>query len=202
MLRLRVIGVVLALGTLALGTLALEILTTRVGSLIAPDARADQTDPRLNGLFAELQAAPDPAHAAELESRIWSIWSETGDADLDKVYTVGNQAMALGDLGTALKIFDAIVAKAPDFAEGWNKRATIHYMMGHFQESLADIDRTLALEPHHFGALAGLGLVNLELDRDEAALDAFERVLRVSPQSTSAKANVEYVKQRIKDKSI
>jgi tetratricopeptide (TPR) repeat protein len=173
-----------------------------LGPPIATPAGADQKDPRLNTLFTELRTAPDPAAATQIESEIWMIWSETGDAELDKVYEIGNQAMALGDLATALKIFDAIVGKAPAFAEGWNKRATLHYMMGNFQQSLDDIDHTLALEPHHFGALAGLGLVNLELDRDEAALDAFERVLQVSPQSASAKANVEFVKQRIKDKSI
>jgi tetratricopeptide (TPR) repeat protein len=172
------------------------------GSLITAASEADQTDPRLGGLFSDLQAAPDPVEAAELEARIWSIWAESGDGDLDKVYQVGSQAMVLGDLATALTIFDAIVAKAPDFAEGWNKRATLHYMLGNYEQSIADIDRTLALEPHHFGALAGLGLVNLELQRDEAALDAFERVLKVSPQSTTAKANLEFVKQRIKDSSI
>jgi tetratricopeptide (TPR) repeat protein len=75
-------------------------------------------------------------------------------------------------------------------------------MMGDYEASLADIDRTLELEPHHFGALSGLGLVNIGLDRDEAALDAFERVLKVDPQSQSAKVNIEIVKQRIKDKSI
>jgi tetratricopeptide (TPR) repeat protein len=173
-----------------------------LGFLIAVPAAADQKDPRLAGLFTELQAAPSAPAAAELEARIWSIWSETGSADLDKIYEVGNQALALGDLPNALKIFDLLVVKAPDFAEGWNKRATIHFMLGNYRQSLADIDQTLHLEPHHFGALSGLGLVNLELDRDEAALDAFERVLRVSPQSASAKANLEFVKQRIKDKSI
>ncbi|MBL9034022.1 MAG: tetratricopeptide repeat protein [Rhodospirillaceae bacterium] len=173
-----------------------------MGSLIVSAASADQSDPRLRALFSDLEAAPNAEAAAELESRIWSIWSKTGDADLDKIYEVGSQALALGDLGTALKIFDTIVAKAPDFAEGWNKRATIHYLLGNYAQSIADIDRTLALEPHHFGALAGLGLVNLQLERDEAALDAFERVLRVSPQSATAKANIEFVMQRIKDKSI
>jgi len=175
---------------------------TIMGSLIVSAASADQSDPRLRALFSDLEAAPNAEAAAELESRIWSIWSKTGDADLDKIYEVGSQALALGDLGTALKIFDTIVAKAPDFAEGWNKRATIHYLLGNYAQSIADIDRTLALEPHHFGALAGLGLVNLQLERDEAALDAFERVLRVSPQSATAKANIEFVMQRIKDKSI
>lgn len=181
-----------------IGLMAASIL----GLLIACTAGADQNDPRLESLFAELQAAPTPKAAAELEARIWSIWAETGNAELDKIYEIGNQALALGDLATSLKIFDAIVAQAPDFAEGWNKRATIQFMLGNYRDSIADIDRTLALEPHHFGALSGLGLVNLQLDRDEAALEAFERVLRVSPQSATAKANIEFVKQRIKDKSI
>ena len=166
------------------------------------EARADQTDPRLKGLFEQLKAAPSPEAAAPLEAEIWTIWAESGNADLDKVFEVGSHAMALGDTATALKIFDVVVRKAPDFAEGWNKRATVHYMMGNYEASLADIDRTLELEPHHFGALSGLGLVNIELDRDEAALDAFERVLKVTPQSQSARYNIEIVKQRIKDKSI
>lgn len=177
------------------------MLAMQLGFL-AGAASADQTDPRLGDLFSQLQAAPGPAQASLLEARIWSIWSEAGNPDIDKVYQIGTQALALGDLATALKIFDAIVAKAPNFAEGWNKRATIYFMMDRYEESLADIDRTLELEPHHFGALSGLGLVNIKLDRDEAALDAFERVLKVSPQSANAKANIEFVKQRIKDKSI
>jgi tetratricopeptide (TPR) repeat protein len=165
-------------------------------------ARADQTDPRLKPLFEELRKAASPEAAMNIELQIWALWGQSGDASIDKVFEIGTQAMAIQDLPTALKIFDAIVDKAPNFAEGWNKRATIHYMMHNYHASLADIDKTLELEPQHFGALAGLGLVNLELDRDEAALDAFERVLRVDPQSQSAKQNVEFVKQRIKDKEI
>ncbi|MGH6894709.1 MAG: tetratricopeptide repeat protein [Dongiaceae bacterium] len=166
------------------------------------EARADQSDPRLKDLFENLRAAPSPVAAAGVEAEIWTIWAKSGDASLDQVFEVGSQAMAVGDMATALKIFDAIVQKAPNFAEGWNKRATVYYLMGNYEASLADIDKTLELEPHHFGALSGLGLVNVEMDRDEAALDAFERVLKVSPQSESAKANIEIVKQRIKDKSI
>ena len=165
-------------------------------------ARADQNDPRLKDLFESLRTAKSPEAADIVEGQIWEIWAKTGDTDLDQAFAVGSQAMAIGDTNTALKIFDAIVKKAPDFAEGWNKRATIYYMIGNYEASLADIDKTLELEPHHFGALSGLGLVNLSLDRDEAALDAFERVLKVDPQSPSAKINVEIVKQRIKDKSI
>lgn len=180
---------------------ALAILVA-VFALGSADARADQNDPRLKGLFESLRTAASPEAAADVESQIWEIWAKSGDSSLDQVFQVGSRAMAIGDTNTALTIFDAIVKKAPNFAEGWNKRATVHYMMGNYEASLADIDRTLELEPHHFGALAGLGLVNIGLDRDEAALDAFERVLKVDPQSESAKVNIEIVKQRIKDKSI
>lgn len=166
------------------------------------DARADQTDPRLKGLFDQLLAATSPEASKGIEDQIWDIWAQSGDSDVDQVFALGSQAMTLGDTTTAYKVFDAIVHKAPNFAEGWNKRATVNYMIGDYQASLADIDRTLELEPHHFGALAGLGLVNLQLDRDEAALDAFERVLKVSPQSESARHNIEIVKQRLKDKAI
>jgi tetratricopeptide (TPR) repeat protein len=179
----------------------LAMLVAVIGLGFAP-ADADQNDPRLESLFESLKNAQSPDAAAGYEAQIWAIWSKSGDSDVDHVFEVGSQAMALGDLTTALSIFDAIVAKAPDFAEGWNKRATIHYMMGNYEASLADIDRTLELEPRHFGALAGLGLVNVSMERDEAALDAFERVLKVDPQSRSAKENIEFVKQRIKDKSI
>jgi tetratricopeptide (TPR) repeat protein len=179
----------------------LAILAAVLGLGFA-DARSDQTDPRLDGLFAKLRTAPSPEAAADIERQIWAIWAESGNDSLDQVFLVGSQAMALGDTATALSIFNTIVEKAPNFAEGWNKRATVHYMMGNYEASLADIDRTLELEPQHFGALSGLGLVNIELDRDEAALDAFERALKVSPQSQSAKRNIEFVKQRIKDKSI
>ena len=180
---------------------ALAVLVAVLGLGFA-DARADQTDPRLVDLFEKLRTAPSPEAAAPVEAEIWIIWAKSGDSDLDHVFEVGSRAISIGDVNTALKIFDAIVHKAPNFAEGWNKRATVYYMMGNYEASLADIDRTLELEPHHFGALAGLGLVNIELDRDEAALDAFERVLKVTPQSQSAKYNIEVVKQRIKDKSI
>jgi tetratricopeptide (TPR) repeat protein len=166
------------------------------------DARSDQTDPRLSGLFDKLRTAPSPEASAPVEAEIWTIWAKSGDSDIDQVFELGSRAMALGDIATAFKVFDAIVQKAPDFAEGWNKRATVYYMMGNYEASLADIDRTLELEPHHFGALSGLGLVNIQLDRDEAALDAFERVLKVTPQNLGARHGIETVKQRIKDKSI
>ena len=95
-----------------------------------------------------------------------------------------------------------IVEIAPDFAEGWNKRATLFYLLGQFDASMTDIDHTLELEPRHFGALSGLGLIQMILEHDEQAVDAFERALSIHPQMTGPRANIEVLKERIKSKSI
>jgi tetratricopeptide (TPR) repeat protein len=130
------------------------------------------------------------------------MWFEAGEPELDRLMAEGASAMDAQDFQTALGRFDAIIGKRPDFAEGWNRRATLYYMMGDYQKSLADIDRTLELEPRHIGALSGLGLVNLQLDRDEAAADAFRRVLDIDPQNVNAKKNLAIVNDFLKRKSI
>jgi tetratricopeptide (TPR) repeat protein len=114
----------------------------------------------------------------------------------------GVDALSADDLKTAFKVFTEMVEIAPDFAEGWNKRATVLYMLGAYPESIADIDRTLELEPRHFGALSGLGLCNAELEHDEAALDAFERALTVNPHMDGARVNAELLRRKIEDKAI
>ncbi len=170
--------------------------------VLAPAAFADQKDPRLGDLFRNLASAPDANAAREVESEIWLAWGQTGDDGRDKAFEFGSQALAVGDYRTALAVFLNMTRDAPDFAEGWNKLATVEYLMGNYRSSLSSIERTLLLEPRHFGALAGLGLVNLQLEREEAALDAFERVLVIYPMSVPARANADLVRQIIKDKAI
>jgi tetratricopeptide (TPR) repeat protein len=169
------------------------------GASIAP---ADQKDARLPALFDQLKAAPDVGAAAAIEAKIWTVWLETDDPAINKLMTEGNDAIEAQAFGTALAKFNAIIAQRPDFAEGWNKRATVYYLMGDYAHSLADIDRTLELEPRHIGALSGLGLVNIRMEREEAAADAFERVLNIDPQSVSAKNNLAIVQDMLKRKSI
>jgi tetratricopeptide (TPR) repeat protein len=137
-----------------------------------------------------------------IESVIWAIWAQSGDRELDHLLADGATAMSSQDYTTALSDFDDLTRRAPDFAEGWNKRATVLYLMGDLQASLNDIQRVLELEPRHFGALAGLGLVNLGLDQDEAARDAFQRVLKIDPMNLPAKLNLKAVEEQIKNKSI
>jgi tetratricopeptide (TPR) repeat protein len=165
-------------------------------------ARGDQTDPRLDGLFQQLKQTTDDQEARGLETQIWAIWTRSDNDDVNQLMDAGSLAMAGQKYEVALKAFDRIIELAPNFAEGWNKRATLYYLMGNYPASLADIKRTLELEPRHFGALAGLGLVNVELQHDDAALAAFERALAVDPHLDSASKNAEVLRGRIKQRQI
>ncbi|MGQ0663291.1 MAG: tetratricopeptide repeat protein [Pseudomonadota bacterium] len=159
-------------------------------------AAAGQKDKRLDGLFARLQSTGDMVEAQVIEQTIWQIWTAAGDAPTDTLMGLGLDAMQAGDLAGALLLFDAITAQQPDFAEGWNKRATVLYMLGAMEASAADVGRTLALEPRHFGALAGLGLINTALKREAEALTAFESALKLNPHMPGVKANVEMLRKR------
>jgi tetratricopeptide (TPR) repeat protein len=178
------------------------LLLLLAGLLAAPGVGADQKDPRLDALFAELKSAESADAAAPVEAQIWEIWLQSGDAKVDAVMAEGIAALDEADYDTALAAFSDVVAQAPEFAEGWNKRATTLYLMGRLADSIADIGRVLALEPRHFGALSGLGLCNVQLEKDQAALDAFQRALAVDPNSSGVKRNIEELKKRIERHSI
>jgi Tfp pilus assembly protein PilF len=128
--------------------------------LVPLAGNAGQKDGRLDDLFAKLRIINGGPEAQILELAIWKIWAEAGDPATDTLMQLGMGAMQGGDLPGALSLFDAVTARAPDFAEGWNKRATVFFMMGAMERSAEDVARVLALEPRHFGALSGLGLIN------------------------------------------
>ena len=165
--------------------------------LAATAARADQSDARLRVLFDQLKQAPDRGAARVVEAAIWNIWGQVEDRATGILLGQGTAAMGRGDLRAALGKFDQIVAIAPAFAEGWNKRATVHYLLGNFEKSLTDIDETLALEPRHFGALSGRGLVYMQLDEEDLALDSFEAALDVYPLATGARQNAKILRGRL-----
>jgi tetratricopeptide (TPR) repeat protein len=158
--------------------------------------RADQDDPRLPALLARLKTAGSDSEARVVETIIWQIWSLSADDEVNAMMLRGLQAMTDGNPKQALTVFDAMVQRSPYFAEGWNKRATVYYLLGDFDASVGDIERTLQLEPHHFGALSGLGQIYLALDRDEAALKAFEAALTIDPHLTGVRAAVESIKKK------
>lgn len=180
-------------------TLAVLLVTLALGGARAV---ADQTDARLDGLFDQLLAAGSDTAAAPVEAQIWEIWLHSDDQHVTELMARGVASLNTGDFPHALEAFDAVVAAAPKFAEGWNKRATTLYLMGRLDESERDIDRVLALEPRHFGALSGLGLCQAQSHNERAALDAFERALRVDPHLPGARENAEALRKQIARDSI
>lgn len=168
----------------------------------AAPVAADQTDKRLDELFVRLKAAPAYVQAQPVEAAVWGIWSESDDPAARILLGEGIGAMSRHDYRMALEKFDQIVKIAPNFAEGWNKRATVNYLIGLYPASLSDIEKTLELEPRHFGALAGRGLVLIELHEEALALDSFEAALAIHPTLPGAAANTKMLRKRLKDQAI
>jgi tetratricopeptide (TPR) repeat protein len=159
-------------------------------------ALADQRDPGLDPLFAQLAVAPDPAAAEPVAGEIWRIWGSTADPASAALLARGELAMSEGDGRTAAAAFDLLVTREPDFAEGWNKRATLRYLMGDHAGSVADIRRTLALEPRHFGALSGLALILADQDRPAQALQWLRAALALYPLMPGGRARLEALEER------
>ncbi len=168
----------------------------------APGVRADQTDPVLDALFAALTATKNPAEAAEIEKRIWQTWAVTGQELVDSAMARGVIAMNKGAFETALKYFNDVLSLAPEHAEGWNKRATVYFLLGNYPESVLDIQRTLELEPRHFGALSGLGLIYAEMGKKKAAIGAMEQALEINPHLDAIKVQLEELKTEVSGKPI
>ena len=186
---------------LPIPAIAVVVLVSALLAAVRP-VWADQNDSRLDALFERLREASGPAEAQVLEGQIWQIWLQSDDGAVEGLMRDGIEAMNRGDYRHALTKFDQMVLIAPDFAEGWNKRATVHYLLGNYPESLADIAKTLKLEPRHFGALAGRGLVYIELQDERRALKAFEDALEIDPMMTSAQINAERLRKIIRDREI
>ncbi len=168
----------------------------------SPAGLTDQADRRLSALFERLQATADEADAARLTHEIWAIWRQTDNEAADALMEQGLGAMRLEHYDQALSVLSKVVSIAPDYAEGWNARATLLYLMGDYEASAIDVRRTLALEPRHFGAWSGLGLIHMSVGNEAAALEAFERALRINPHLQGSRQNLELVRQRLREKRI
>jgi len=162
---------------------------------------ADQTDPRLPDLFEVLRSTASPDRIGRAERFIWRIWLESGREDVDRLMEAGIEEMGSGRLRESIATFGRIIDLMPEFAEGWNKRATAHYFAGNFAASIDDVDRTLALEPRHFGALSGLGLIRLGMGDEFGALRAFEAALDVHPHAPGARYHVQRLRAKLKVKT-
>ncbi len=135
----------------------------------------------LDGLFAELAVAPDPAAAQGISDDIWRLWMEPPDADLAARMASTLDLRWRGDVAGLIATLDAVIAEYPDYAEAYNQRATVNFMLGKYDESLADIAATLEREPRHFGALAGRALILKERGEYEQALETMRAALKIHP---------------------
>lgn len=132
----------------------------------------------------------DPTLAATAEAVLWRTWSRSGDEEADKVFRSGVEAMQRGNLEEAERLFSRVIEVAPNFAEGWNKRATVRFMRKNFAGSIADCQETLARNPNHFGAASGQGLCHLSLDEYREAAIYFRRALEIHPHLNAVRHNL------------
>ena len=163
---------------------------------LAP-AHADQTDKRLDELFAALAKATKPEIAEPIETEIWKIWIETDSPTTELLYTRGAGMVEAGDLDLALELLDTVVPLNPGYAEGWNMRATIHAMRDEYPAAIADTRKALELEPRQFMALQGLGDLLSALGDDKGALKAYEAALAINPSMEQAKRQADTLRRKI-----
>ena len=125
------------------------------------------------------------------ERALWEVWSRSGNEDVDHLLRVGVVEMQHGELEASIGTFSEVIRLRPEFAEGWNKRATVLYLVGEYRKSAADCDEVLRRNPSHFGALSGYGMIWLRLDEPARALERFEQALAVNPNLDSVRETVE-----------
>jgi tetratricopeptide (TPR) repeat protein len=139
--------------------------------------------------YAALQGQ-DPVRAAQAEAALWDMWCRSDDPEIDALMRQGTAALGERRLQDAEALFTQIVERAPDFAEGWNKRATVRYVAEDFAGSITDCEATLARNPSHFGALSGQGLCHLARGEARQAVTLFRRALGVHPHLTAVRQNL------------
>jgi tetratricopeptide (TPR) repeat protein len=155
-------------------------------------ADADRLVNRLGDADAQVRASASDA--------MWRIWSRSGDPVIDRLFARGLQQMQATDYHSALTTFNEIVSRKPEFAEGWNKRATIYFLIGENEKSLKDCDEVFKRNPNHFGALSGAGQIHLQLGHPELALEFFKRALKVNPNLEGPQQLVPILERHLRDK--
>ena len=162
-------------------------------------AQADEGE--LDALFEGLQSA-DTAASAQIEERIYDIWSRSGSDAMDLLHDRGREALVEGDLVGAIQHFSALIDHAPNFAEGYNARATAFFQNGQFGLSLEDIRKTLALNPRHFGAMSGLALILEEIGRPKEALAAWREVEKLHPNRDGLAGAIQRLEREVEGSEI
>jgi len=178
-------------------------LATAVLLLAYAPANADQTDPKLDKLFAALQTSLSNANAASLEREIWAIWTRyPDDQAINRQMDRAIKMMNAGQLDDAEAIFSAIISRKPAFAEAWNKRATVRFFRGNNAGSANDILQVIKLEPRHFGALSGLGMIKVRAGDLQGALQAYRAAQRINPFLPNIEMIIDKLGQKLNGRGI
>ena len=164
---------------------------------------AQDREEELNKLFNQLKNTYNNLSAKEIESKIWKLWTtHPSEQTLTDLLEKGSYYMSQNQLTSAHNVFSKAIELDPNWAEAWNKRATVLYMIGEYQESQNDIDKVLSLEQRHFGALAGQGLVNIKLKNYEKAIESYEKAQEIYPAMQSPKIMIKQIRELIKQELI
>ena len=174
--------------------------------LIFNNVIAEERDNKLNNLFKQLKNSEN-TKAIEIENKIWKIWITHPSEDrrgyrLTELLSQGSLLINQRKLNKAYILFSQIILEDPKWPEAWNKRATVLYMMGKFEESQNDIKKVLRLEKRHFGALSGQGLVQIELKNYEKAINSYIEVQKIYPSMQSPKVMIPRLRELIKGQSV
>lgn len=189
---------------LILGIAPLQSFALEDGSGPKPPPKPVETDPvkRLDNLFADLKRERNEKAAERIAGRIWNEWNHSRSASTDLMMQWSQKAIEKKKYDIALDFLDQVVLLSPKYAEGWNRRATVHFMMNNYRKSMADIDKTLQLEPRHFGALSGMAQIMKNTDHKELALSAYQRVLDIYPMMRSAQNEVAELSEELAGEGI
>ena len=144
-------------------------------------AQAGERNRQLDELFATLQVAKSQPEADAVVAQIWSIWNRSGSDVIDQLMQFALELMNMAAFAQALEVLNTVVQQAPGYAEGWNRRATVLYIVDQYDLSLKDCEEVLRREPRHFGALSGMGMIAIAQGRDAAALEFYRRALKANP---------------------
>ena len=158
---------------------------------------ADQNDIRLNQLFNELKLDKTEKEHKQNIQDIWTIWHEHEDSNIMKWMIQATYIMEKGMYAESLKLLNIIIARDNDFSEAYNKRATLYFMMGKYQDSIIDIEKTLSLEPRHFGALSGMALILIEKEKYRAAIEVYEKIKLITPHDHSLEEKIDFLNQEL-----
>ena len=179
-----------------------KILSIIILFLSTTALSANERDTQLDKLFTELKKNISSS-SPEIAQQIWTLWStHPTDEKLTSILDEGSRLVQDQKLIRAIDIFTDVIEMDPTWAEAWNKRATVFYMVGEFQKSQDDIDKVLELENRHFGALAGQGMVNIKLKNYDKAKKSYQKAQEIYPAMKSSKVMIEQIEELIKRQSI